>query len=68
MDVQMTLELEPAAPLNAAFFHPDGSPKRLLWCGDTQRIAFNRGETVQCPYAGRPNPCPPCCLELVGAS
>jgi hypothetical protein len=40
----------PAPNPNADFFNEDGSPKRLLWCSDTVRIAFNRGEDAPCPY------------------
>lgn len=53
---QLALDVEPAQPNpNAWMFHADGSPKRLLWCSDTVRIAFHRGEPAPCPYT-EPHP------------
>jgi hypothetical protein len=39
----MVLDLEPAAENpNAWMFHPDGSPKVLLWPGDEVRMMHHR--------------------------
>lgn len=51
MAEQLSLELEPRQPNpNAHFFNEDGTAKRLMWCSDTVRIAFNAGEPAPCPY------------------
>lgn len=68
MGVQLSLDLTPAAPNpNAGLYNGDGTPKKVLWCNDTVRIAFNRGETAACPYVGaraRFRPGGSCCLDL----
>lgn len=48
---QLALELEPPRPNpNAHFFNEDGSPRRLMWCSDSVRIAWRKGVEVGCPY------------------
>jgi hypothetical protein len=64
---QLTLELEPPVPPDAAFFDADGRPRKLLWCSDTVRIAHRRGEPAECPYTGdraRFMPGGVCCFDV----
>lgn len=64
---QLSLDFELERPnSNAAFFNPDGSPKRLLWCSDEARLGG------PCPYRPgsgkeRFHPPGPCCKEIPGA-
>lgn len=69
MGVQLSLDLTPAAPNpNAHLYNEDGTAKKLLWCSDSVRISFHRGEAAACPYVGgreRFRPGGGCCLDLV---
>jgi len=64
MQLAIELDLGASQTANVRFFNADGSARRLLWCSDQVRMAHHRGEPVVCPYEGRENPCPPCCLEI----
>lgn len=64
MTEQLALELEPPTPNpNAWMFNADGTPRKLMWCSDTVRIAWRRGEELPCPYPDRP-PGGECCKEI----
>lgn len=69
---QLSLELEPPRPNpNAHLFDGNGAARRLLWCSDTVRIAFRRGQDAPCPYLGdgaRFRPAGGCCKDLARAT
>jgi hypothetical protein len=65
---QLSLFAElPPSPPNAHLLRADGTPRRLLWCSDSVRMAHHAGEPVRCPYQGRRVPCGECCLDIVRA-
>lgn len=63
MSDQLRMDLEPRRENpNAALFHPDGSPRRLLWCSEDPEV---RSGVKPCPYLGRPVPCGECCHDVL---
>lgn len=53
MNEQLSLDSEvPAANPNAWMFNADGTPRKLLWCSDSVRIAWRKGLELSCPYEG----------------
>lgn len=66
---QLTLDTEPERPnLNVLLFHPDGSPRNLLWPGDDVRMAHDRGEhqpgQPECPLCAPWPLCPWGCCRV----